>query len=109
MDQHLKRLLAKIFMAGLRAVDPEEAMRRHVALQGNRLLVGEHSYALDRFKRIIVTGAGKGTAPMAKALEDILGERLTTGWIIVKYRPRPPPEKNSGDGSRSPGARPSRP
>jgi glycerate 2-kinase len=72
-------------MAGLRAVDPEEAVRRHVELAGNRLRVGERSYDLDRFDRIIVTGAGKGTAPMARALEDILGERLTTGWIIVKY------------------------
>ena len=85
MDQHLTRTLTKIFMAGLKAVDPEEAVRRHVELSGDRLRVGEHVYPLDSFKRIIVTGAGKGTAPMARALEDILGERLTTGWIIVKY------------------------
>ena len=85
MDQHLIRTLTKIFMAGLKAVDPEEAVHRHVDLAGDRLRVGEHVYPLDSFKRIIVTGAGKGTAPMARALEDILGERLTTGWIIVKY------------------------
>lgn len=72
-------------MAGLRAVDPEEAVKRHVELEGNRLRVGERFYFLDRFQRIIVTGAGKGTAPMARALEEILGDRLTTGWIIVKY------------------------
>jgi glycerate 2-kinase len=85
LDQNLREILTTIFMAGLRAVDPEEAVRRHVELAGNRLRVGERFYALDRFERIIVTGAGKGTAPMAKALEDILGDRLTTGWIIVKY------------------------
>ena len=72
-------------MAGLQAVDPEEAVRRHIEQIGNRLRVGERSYPLDGFKRIIVTGAGKGTAPMAKALEEILGDRLTSGWIIVKY------------------------
>ena len=72
-------------MAGLKAVDPEEAVRRHVTLEGDRLQVGERSYDLRCFQRIIVTGAGKGTAPMARALEDILGERLTAGWIIVKY------------------------
>ena len=85
MDQHLIRTLTKIFMAGLKAVDPEAAVHRHVDLAGDRLRVGEHIYPPDSFKRIIVTGAGKGTAPMARALEDILGERLTTGWIIVKY------------------------
>jgi hydroxypyruvate reductase len=85
MDQNLQETLTKIFLAGLRAVDPEEAVRRHVNLVGSRLRVGERFYPLERFKRVIVTGAGKGTAPMAKALEEILGDRLTTGWIIVKY------------------------
>jgi hydroxypyruvate reductase len=85
MDQNLQETLTKIFLAGLRAVDPEEAVRRHVNLVGSRLWVGERFYPLERFKRVIVTGAGKGTAPMAKALEEILGDRLTTGWIIVKY------------------------
>ena len=85
MDQHLIRTLTKIFLTGLKAVDPEAAVHRHVDLAGDRLRVGEHVYPLDSFRRIIVTGAGKGTAPMARALEDILGERLTTGWIIVKY------------------------
>jgi glycerate 2-kinase len=85
MNPRLQEILIKIFMAGLRAVDPEEAVRRHVELLGNRLRVGERFYALHRFQRIIVTGAGKGTAPMARALEDILGDRLTTGAIIVKY------------------------
>ena len=85
MDQNLQETLTKIFLAGLRAVDPEEAVRRHVNLVGNRLRVGERFYLLERFKRVIVTGAGKGTAPMAKALEEILGDWLTTGWVIVKY------------------------
>lgn len=85
MDQTIKKVLTKIFMAGLQAVDPEAAVRRHVELVGSRLRVGERFYPLDRFKRIMVTGAGKGTAPMAKALEEILGDRLSTGWIIVKY------------------------
>jgi glycerate 2-kinase len=85
LDQKLKETLTRIFMAGLRAVDPEEAVRRHVELVGSRLRVGEHFYPLDRFERVIVIGAGKGTAPMARALEDILGERLTRGLIIVKY------------------------
>jgi len=49
------------------------------------LFVGEGSYSLDRFRRVILAGAGKGSAPMAKALEDILGDRLSSGLIIVKY------------------------
>jgi hydroxypyruvate reductase len=85
MDDKKKNTLREIFLAGVLAVDPESAVRRHVELSGNRLRVGDRSYDLDHFNRIFVTGCGKGTAPMAKALEEILGERLTEGLITVKY------------------------
>ncbi|MCE5336206.1 MAG: glycerate-2-kinase family protein, partial [Desulfobacteraceae bacterium] len=85
MEENMRVALERIFLAGVRAVDPEEAVKRHVERRGNVLRVGERSYDLDRFGRVFVTGAGKGTAPMAKALEEILGDRLTGGWIIVKY------------------------
>ncbi len=85
MDATEKKRLTEIYLAGLKAVDPEEAVRRHVQLSGDHLLVGGRSYPLASFKRIIVIGCGKGTAPMARALEEILGDRLTGGWITVKY------------------------
>jgi hydroxypyruvate reductase len=85
MDEKIKQTLEAVFMAGLKAVDPEEAVRRHVQLTGDLLKVGKNAYPLSSFDRIIVTGFGKGTAPMAKALEEILGDRLTEGWITVKY------------------------
>lgn len=85
MAEDQKKALEHIFRAGLKAVDPEGAVREYVRCKGNRLFVGDRSYMLDRFKRILLIGAGKGTAPMAKALEDILGDWLTSGWIIVKY------------------------
>jgi hydroxypyruvate reductase len=85
MDMTTKERLREIFMAGVMAVDPEEAVRRHVELTGNRLRVGDRSYDIDSFERIFITGCGKGTAPMARALEQVLGDRITGGWIIVKY------------------------
>jgi len=85
MIEDQKKTLEDIFRAGLKAVDPERAVRKYVRCEGSQLFVGDCSYSLDRFKRILLIGAGKGTAPMAKALEDVLGEWLTSGWIIVKY------------------------
>ena len=91
--QGQKKALEDIFMAGVKAVDPERAVQKYVRRQGNQLFVGDCSYILDKYKRIFLIGAGKGTAPMAKALEDILGERLTKGLIIVKYGHGIPLEK----------------
>jgi hydroxypyruvate reductase len=85
MAEDQKKALEDIFRAGLKAVDPERAVQKFVRRKANELFVGDCSYSLNRFKRILLIGAGKGTAPMAKALEDILGGWLTNGLIIVKY------------------------
>jgi len=85
MMQRQKQALEDIFLAGVKSVDPERAVRKYVRREGRELFVGNSSYMLDRFKRIFLIGAGKGTAPMAKALEDILGPFLRHGWIVVKY------------------------
>jgi hydroxypyruvate reductase len=46
---------------------------------------GTQEIDLSPFERILVVGGGKATAPMAKAVEDILGPRLQGGMINVKY------------------------
>lgn len=85
MERPYRTTLERIFRAGLSAVDPEKAVKKFVRRTGNRLHVGDRSYELSNFKKVILIGAGKGTAPMARALEDLLGNSLTAGCIIVKY------------------------
>ncbi|MGE5839969.1 MAG: glycerate kinase type-2 family protein [Deltaproteobacteria bacterium] len=80
----------RLFRAALRRVDPYEAVKRFVRLDGTRLFLQgevEHEEVLDlrAFDHIFVVGGGKATAPMARAVEDILGERITKGIINVKY------------------------
>ena len=60
----------KLFLASLKRVDPYEAVRRFVRLDGKRLLLqqeGEPEDVLDlqAYDRIFVVGGGKATAPMA--------------------------------------------
>jgi glycerate 2-kinase len=74
-----------IFRSALAAVDPEEAVHRHVRIVGgNSLAVEGRRYDLNACKRILVAGAGKAVAPMAKALEDLLGDRIAGGVLVVK-------------------------
>jgi hydroxypyruvate reductase len=81
--------LKSIFQAALQAVDSYQLMVRHIRLDGSRLTVaaggGQHEVDLDRYSRVIVLGAGKASARMALALEDILGERISGGLLSVKY------------------------
>jgi len=85
MEKNLKEEFMAIFRAGIRAVDPYEAIRNNLRLKGDYLLVADHKYKLSDFKRVLVIGAGKASASMALALEEILEDRLDGGLVIVKY------------------------
>ncbi|HSC35082.1 MAG TPA: glycerate kinase [Thermodesulfobacteriota bacterium] len=83
--ERLRKDAVSIFEAGLKAVDPENAVKRHLMLKNGVLQVNGSRYALSRFENIYVIGMGKAAAPMARAVEDILGDRITAGIINVKY------------------------
>ena len=74
----------EIFQAALGAVDPVEAILRYVKPTRNGFQIGGHRFDYQDFDRILVVGAGKAGAPMAKALEDLLGDRIAEGVIVVK-------------------------
>lgn len=82
--EDLRQHAHDIFQAALKAVDPVEAILRRVRLEAETLVVGERKFELKSFDRILVVGAGKAGAPMARALEDILGDRIVDGVIVVK-------------------------
>ncbi|NLE50669.1 MAG: DUF4147 domain-containing protein, partial [Chloroflexi bacterium] len=71
--------------AALDAVEPGDAVRAALQREGDRLFVGGRTYDLSRFGRIWVVGAGKASAPMAAAVEEVLGERVSGGHVTVKY------------------------
>lgn len=73
-----------VLAAALQAVDPAQAVRNCVRREGARLTVGDASYDLESYRRILVVGAGKASGPMAQALEEILGDRLEGGVVNVK-------------------------
>jgi len=87
--QNARQHLAQIVKAGLRRVDPYRMLMAHVRLDDALLWVrwedGETALDLKPFARIVVFGVGKAAAPMAKAMEEILGPRLSAGLIVVKY------------------------
>lgn len=75
-----------VFGSCLKAADPEAAIKRFLRVQGDGLYVGQDlRVRLGDYRRVLVVGAGKGSAPMGKALEDLLGKRISTGLICVKY------------------------
>jgi glycerate 2-kinase len=68
----------------LSRVDPYVATTNLVRLRGDILEVGDLSYDLSHRGSLYVLGAGKGSLPIARALEEILADRITDSLVIVK-------------------------
>lgn len=80
------RIIAEqIFLAGVESVLPDKLIHNQVKLEDLTLSISSRQFSLDRINRIFVFGAGKGSAMMAKEIENILGNRITDGHVIVKY------------------------
>jgi glycerate 2-kinase len=77
--------LLDMFNAALAAVDPHRAVTRTFRIENDRLFAGGGVYDLSAFDRIMVVGAGKAAASMAAAVEDVLGDRINRGIVVVKY------------------------
>lgn len=74
----------EIMQAALDAVDPYQAVRATLHVDGATLWVDDRAYRLEQIRRILVVGAGKAGAPMARAVEDVLGGAIAAGLVVVK-------------------------
>jgi glycerate-2-kinase/DNA-binding GntR family transcriptional regulator len=63
---------------------PGLATHGKVRRKGSILTVDGEDYQLSSYRRIVILGAGKAAFPIAEALEDILGDYLSDGLIVVK-------------------------
>lgn len=92
-----RKIVADILEAGLEAADSYNNVRRLVRREDNKLIIGckefeptgdpqsgEMVFDLDKIGHIYVVGAAKGVQRPAKAIEDVLGDRLTGGHVIPK-------------------------
>jgi glycerate 2-kinase len=75
----------EIFLAGLRDADPLDAIKKSVRLHNDHLQVANRSYVLSGIRNLFVTGCGKAAARMALAIEDLLGDRVADGVVVIKY------------------------
>jgi glycerate-2-kinase len=81
----IRPLLKKLIVRGLTAVNARTAVGRAISRNGVKLVIGRRRYDLSRYERVVVVGAGKATASMARAVEQRLGPRLHGGFVVVKY------------------------
>ncbi len=92
-----RKAVIAILEAGLEAADPYHNTKKLVRLQGDRLIVGGREFEpaddpctgpftcdLSTVGSVYIFGAGKGSQRMVRALEEILGDRISGGHVIDK-------------------------
>ncbi len=88
-NERLRQAAREIFAAGVAAVDGYAVVQRALRRDGDELSL--HAAGLDltlslrNFDRVVVLGAGKASARMARAVEDILGRHVSGGLVVVKH------------------------
>jgi len=109
--------LENIYRDAVREVDPAGLIQSRVKKDGRILTIqspdAKISEDLSRYKQVIVLGIGKASARMASAMESILGDELSAGFVVTKYghglklgkiqvmeAGHPVPDENSLDGAR---------
>ena len=80
-----KLVAEQIFLAGVESVMPYKMIRNNVLVQDQVLFIVDHQIELEKLNNIYVIGAGKASASMAKEIENILDNRISSGHIVVKY------------------------
>ncbi len=77
--------ILSILEYALRDVEPRQAVLQHMVLDGDSLNIGGQMCDLAQVERILVVGAGKAGAPMAAAVQAVLGSRVAAGQVNVKH------------------------
>ncbi len=82
----MQELAERMIKKALQAVDPYHLIRRQLRNEDGRLHIQDRlTLRLEDYKHIYLLGIGKGVAPMAAAMEELLGKRLDKSRVIVKY------------------------
>lgn len=78
----LRRSALRIAEAGLQAIDTESVIKKLVRFEGSTLSIAGETFDRNALGRVVVAGAGKCSLAAARALEDILGDNISSGAVL---------------------------
>ncbi len=82
-NKRLRSIALSIAEAGIKAVIPYDRTWDYISYDGkDRVVVDGRVFDLDPSSRIYVVGVGKGSFPIAQAIDEILGDRIV--YMIVQ-------------------------
>src|SRR3989344_2363725 len=77
-----RKIVLEIINAGLEAIQPDQVIVQNITLVNNILKLQNNEFDLSSYHNVFLIGLGKGSAGISKLIENILGEKLTSGYVI---------------------------
>ncbi|RLF21158.1 MAG: glycerate kinase [Thermoprotei archaeon] len=85
-----RHMTLQLLEEGLKAADPYISVKRAIKMTQDSLEILDFRIELDGIDNVYVVGAGKACGGMAKALEEVLNDRISKGIVIIpKGTPKP--------------------
>ena len=75
----------KIFNAAVASVQPQHLMPAHLFINDGLLHIIDQTFPVSNLPSIYVIGAGKASAAMALATEQVIANFITSGLVVTKY------------------------
>lgn len=85
--EKLRKDANSIFDEALEAADPERCILEHLSLKKSTLKIDSKKYDLGKYKSIYIVAFGKAASAMAKPVENLLGEKITSGIVVSNNQP----------------------
>lgn len=113
IKNHKGGIVLDLAEEALRFLQPGNLFKSQISKKGNKLIIQNKTFDLNKFKNIYVVGGGKATYLLAKALNELVGRKIKAGYInvpiaitkkigkiIVNKASHPFPDQNGLKGSK---------
>lgn len=84
------KLALDCLAAGIEAARPENAVKRHCAVEDDTFRIDGAEYDLSDYDSIRVLGGGKAADDLAAAFETLLDDRIDSGVVVTNERTADP-------------------
>ena len=85
-DREARETVLKVTDEVLDRLDVYKYFKRFIRREGDTLTIGHQVVDLNKYDRVYAFSSGKAGNHMARAFEEILGDRLTAGVTIIKIK-----------------------
>ncbi len=77
-----RKIVLELIEESLASIQPEKILGQNLSITDNVLKITDKTFNLVEFEKIYLLGFGKGAARISKLIENLLGDKLTAGFVI---------------------------